>query len=90
VADPAPAELHRALGVAEIAAPHRERGRRAIGGHGLLGVWHGLELEQQPAEQPAGPLAGMGLDLDDGQVGDGVDEADPDRAPLQCGLAEPA
>ena len=57
--------------------PERERGGRAVDRHRVLGVADRLELEQHLAEQPAGELAGVGLDLDDRQAVDRVDEGDP-------------
>jgi hypothetical protein len=66
----------------------RERRRGPVDRHTVLGVADGLELEQELAEKPAGVLAGPGLDLDDGEAVDRVDEGDTCRTPLEGGRAQ--
>ena len=56
----------------------------------MLGVADRLELEQQLAEQPAGELARVGLDLDDREAVDRVHERHPARAPLEGRRAQRA
>ena len=78
-----PAPLGGPAGIGEVARPHRVRGRRLVGRDGELEVAAGLELHEDPAQQPPGLLARLGLDLDDDEVEDRVDERDAGRAPVQ-------
>ena len=54
---------------------------------GLLGIAHGLELEQRLTQQPPGRLAGGQLDLDGRERDERVEEVDPGRQPLERGHA---
>ena len=82
-ADARPAALRRPPRVGEVSAPHRVRRRRLVGRHRELEVAAGLELDQHPAEEPAGLLARLGLDLDDHEVEDRVHERDAGGAPVE-------
>ena len=72
---------------ADVAAPERERRRRQVERHGLLGIANGLELEQRLTQQSAGALAGRHLDLDGRQRHQRVEEVDAGRQPLERGRA---
>ena len=71
-----------------IVAPQRERGGGTVHRHGVLRFVDRFQLEEHLPKQAAGVLAGAGLDLDDGEAVDGIDERDSGGAPLEGGGAQ--
>ena len=82
-AEARPAALGGPAGVGQVARPHRVGRRCLVGRDRELQVAAGLQLHEDPAQEPPGLLARLGLDLHEDEVEDRVHERDARRAPVE-------